>query len=83
MPSKKVIALRYEKQRDAAPRIVARGAGDVAEAILRSANQHHVPVVQNEPLVGALLNLEIGSVIPEDLYTAVAEVLAYVYRYKL
>lgn len=82
MPSKKVIALRYEKQRDAAPRIVARGAGDVAEAILRSASQHDVPIVQNEPLVGALLNLEIGSVIPEDLYTAVAEVLAYVYRYK-
>jgi flagellar biosynthesis protein len=81
MQSKKAIALRYEKQRDAAPRIIAKGAGDVAQAILRSAENHDVPVMQNESLVGALLNLELGSVIPEELYRAVAEVLAYVYGY--
>lgn len=79
-PLKRAVALRYEKDRDAAPRVVAKGAGDVAEAILRAAEQGRVTIHESEPLVTALYQLETDRVIPEELYMVVAEVLAFVYR---
>jgi len=80
MQSKRAIALRYEKQTDAAPRIVAKGAGAVADAIIATASQHEVPVLENLPLVDALMTLQLDAVIPEDLFEAVAAILAFVYR---
>ncbi|WP_067617274.1 EscU/YscU/HrcU family type III secretion system export apparatus switch protein [Alicyclobacillus acidiphilus] len=80
MTTKRAVALRYEQQREDAPRIVAKGAGEVAEAIIRTATSSAVPVMENKPLVDALVSLEVDSVIPPELYQAVAEVLAYVYR---
>jgi flagellar biosynthesis protein len=77
---KRVVALQYEQQKDLAPRVVAKGAGEVAEAILRLARQADVSVHQDEELVNALMKLELGSVIPEELYAVVAEVLAVVYQ---
>lgn len=79
-PLKRAVALRYERERDTAPRVVAKGAGEVAEAILRAAEQGKVTVHENEELVTALYQLETDRVIPEELYVVVAEVLAYVYR---
>ena len=79
---RRAIALRYEKNRDAAPRVVAKGAGEVAKAIIQTASNSHVPVMENQPLVDSLIQLEVGSVIPEELYTVVAELLAYVYQHK-
>lgn len=81
MTTRRAIALRYEQQQEEAPRIVAKGAGEVADAIIRSASSHEVPVMENRELVDALISLEIDSVIPAELYQAVAEVLAYVYQY--
>ncbi|WAH35439.1 EscU/YscU/HrcU family type III secretion system export apparatus switch protein [Alicyclobacillus dauci] len=81
MTTRRAVALRYEKQREEAPRIVAKGAGEVADAIIRTASSHEVPVMENKELVDALISLEIDSVIPAELYQAVAEVLAYVYQY--
>jgi flagellar biosynthesis protein len=77
---KRVVALQYEQQKDLAPRVVAKGAGEVAEAILRLARQADVSVHQDEELVNALMKLELGAVIPEELYAVVAEVLAVVYQ---
>jgi flagellar biosynthesis protein len=77
---KRVVALQYKQQKDLAPRVVAKGAGEVAEAILRLARQADVSVHQDEELVNALMKLELGAVIPEELYTVVAEVLAVVYQ---
>jgi flagellar biosynthesis protein len=77
---KRAVALKYEKQSDLAPRVVAKGAGDVAEAILRRAQESHVEIYEDEALTTALMALELDSVIPEELYAVVAEVLAFVYK---
>ncbi|MCF8564736.1 EscU/YscU/HrcU family type III secretion system export apparatus switch protein [Alicyclobacillus tolerans] len=82
MPTKKAVALRYEQQYDKAPRVVAKGAGAVAEAILKKASESHVSIHEDRDLVDALMNLELDSVIPNELYAVVAEVLAFVYRAK-
>lgn len=82
MESKRAVALRYEKQNDAAPRVVAKGSGAVADAIIRLAGQSDVTIHRDPALAESLMALELDSVIPEDLYTAVAEVLAYVYQRK-
>lgn len=77
---KQAVALRYEANQDRAPRIIAKGASEVADRIIALGTESGVPVVPDEGLVEALMALELDSVIPQELYAAVAEVLAYVYR---
>lgn len=76
----KVAALAYDKDRDAAPRVVAKGRGLVAEQIIETAKAHQVPLVKDENLVQVLEALDLETQIPPELYQAVAEVLAFVYR---
>ncbi len=81
-PTHLAIALKYEKTM-AAPVVLAKGQDFLAERIKQVAREHKVIVVENKPLARALYPaVEIGSVIPSELYQAVAEVLAYVYRLK-
>lgn len=69
-------ALRYdEDDGDEAPVVVASGHGDLAKRIVEAARAHNVPVLQDIPLARALVELEVGSAIPEALYEAVAEIL--------
>jgi flagellar biosynthetic protein FlhB len=64
-----------------APQVVAKGAGYVAERIKVMAQDHAIPLVENKPLAQQLFKIvDIGETIPEALYKAVAEILAYVYR---
>ncbi len=82
-PTHLAIALRFNPQEMDAPRVVAKGADFIAERIKEVAREHDVPLVENKPLAQALFKMaEIGDFIPVDLYRAVAEVLAYVYRLK-
>jgi len=82
-PTRLAVALNYSGADVPAPVLVAKGAGLVAKRIISIATEHDVPVVENKPLAQMLFNsVEIGDVIPESLYKAVAEVLAYVYRLK-
>lgn len=74
------VALRYVRHEDVAPRVVAKGRGALAERIIAIARQHGVPVHQDADLVEVLARLELGATIPPELYEAVAEVLAYLYR---
>ncbi len=74
------VALRYNEDKDAAPRVLAKGAGNVAQKILDIAEEAKIPVREDPDLVEALAKLDVGSLIPTELYPAVAEVLAYVYR---
>jgi len=76
----KAVALKYERSKDAAPRVVAKGRGHVAESIAALAREHHVPIVADRNLVEVLDALDIHLEIPPELYRAVAEVLAFVYR---
>jgi flagellar biosynthetic protein FlhB len=82
-PTHLAVALRFDPSEMPAPRVVAKGADHIAERIRDIARAHDVPLVENKPLAQALFKLaEPGDTIPVDLYRAVAEVLAYVYRLK-
>jgi flagellar biosynthesis protein len=73
------IALTYQKS-NAAPKVVAKGTGFMAEKILSTAKQHSVPVYQNKTLASMLMAVELDREIPPELYQAVAEILAYIYH---
>lgn len=77
------VALRYDRAHDAAPIVVAKGKGFVALRIREIAKAHQIPIVERKPVARALFeSTEVGSTIPRELFKAVAEVLAYVYRLK-
>ena len=79
-PQRKAVALKYEAERDLAPKVIAKGRGHVAEHILETAQKNAVPVYQDKTLVNMLMALEIDREIPPELYKAIAEVMAYVYK---
>jgi len=80
-PTHFAVAIQYDPETMAAPKVIAKGAGLIALKIKELARFHHVPVVENKPLARTLFKeMEIGQSIPKELYKAVAEVLAYVYR---
>lgn len=74
------VALRYLRGADDAPRVVARGRGSVADRILEIARRHGVPVHRDTDLAEVLVKLDLGDWVPPELYKAVAEVLAYLYK---
>ena len=81
-PTHFAVALKYESGMEA-PTVVAKGADFIAQRIREIAKENDVVIVENKPLAQALFkNAEVGDPIPPDLYKAVAEVLAYVYRLK-
>lgn len=73
-------ALGYDPEQEAAPRVLAAGRGVVAEKIIALAKENQIPVVEDQALAEALAMVDIGAMIPVELYAVVAEVLAYVYR---
>ena len=80
-PTHLAVALKYDSTRRAAPVVVAKGAGLVAERIRELARHHGVPVVEHKFVARTIFKLvEVGKEIPGDLYRAVAEILAFVYR---
>jgi flagellar biosynthetic protein FlhB len=82
-PTHLAVALRYRNQEMAAPQVVAKGAGLVAEKIKEIARTHGVPLVENKAVAQNLFKtVDLGQFIPPGAYQAVAEILAYVYRLK-
>ena len=82
-PTHLAIALQYDRLTMPAPKVIAKGAGLIAERIKEIARENDIPIVENKPLAQTLYKIvELGDFIPENLYKAVAEVLAYVYRLK-
>ena len=73
------VALAY-RSHDAAPKVVAQGRGVIAQAIIDRAREHGVFVHESEELVGLLMQVELDQHIPPQLYMAVAELLAWLYR---
>lgn len=78
--SPKAVALKYDQKNDNAPRVVAKGRGEIAEKIIATAKQHNVPLYEDQNLIQILEALDLETEIPAELYRAVAEVLAFVYR---
>ena len=82
-PTHYAVALTYDKDRAAAPLVVAKGADYLAQKIKEVARENNVEIVENRALARMLyFNVEVGDQIPPELYQMVAEVLAYVYRIK-
>jgi flagellar biosynthesis protein FlhB len=80
-PTHRATALHYDDTEDeSAPRVVARGEGDLARRMIEAAQRYGVPVVRDVPLSQALSDLEVGDEIPEALYEAVAEILKEIYE---
>jgi flagellar biosynthetic protein FliR/FlhB len=82
-PTHVAVALKYERGKNRAPIVVAKGAGYIAVKIKEIAAESGVPILEKRELARFLYrNVEVNEMIPESLYTAVAEVLAYVYKIK-
>jgi flagellar biosynthesis protein len=76
----RAVALRYDRSQESAPRVTAKGQGELARAILELAHKHDVPVREDADLLECLAACDVGVEIPAELYHAVAELLAYLYR---
>lgn len=74
-----LLAIALEYDGNGAPRVTAKGIGEVAEAIVALAQAHDVPTTGDRHLARLLSKLDLGEEIPEDLYRVVAEVLAFAY----
>lgn len=82
-PTHLAVALRYDNSEMNAPKVIAKGAGEVAKRIKEIAATYHIPIVENKELAQALnAMVDIGQEIPRTLYQAVAEILAYIYKLK-
>ena len=82
-PTHYAVAIRYDKTKDEAPRVIAKGVDNLAIKIKEIAREHNILIVENPPLARELYKLvEVGELIPPKLYQAVAEVLAFVYKAK-
>ena len=77
MKKEKAVALKYDKSGKGAPKVVAKGEGEIAQKIKEKAKEFDVPLFQNEALAASLLNLNIDEQIPPNLYKAVAEVFVW------
>ena len=75
----KAVALKYDKKKDGAPKVVAKGQGKVAENIIELAKKHDIPIKDDPDLVEVLSSLDLNQEIPSEIYAAVAELLAFVY----
>lgn len=76
---KQATALKYDVGSSQAPEVVATGTDEIAQEIVKVAQEHDVPVYKDPSLAKALGQLELGSMVPAELYKAVAEVLVFVY----
>jgi flagellar biosynthetic protein FlhB len=82
-PTELAVALKYDSEKMSAPKVIAKGERLIAKKIKEMARQYKIPILENKPLAQALFKtVEIGMEIPANLYKAVAEVLAYVYKLK-
>jgi len=78
--SPKAVALKYDREKDNAPRVIAKGRGEIAKKIIEVARAHNVTLYEDKNLIQILEALDLETEIPPELYRAVAEVLAFIYR---
>lgn len=77
---KKAVALGYDKGRDNAPKLLAKGKGELARRIMLLAEEHGIPVRREPDLLTLLEPIELGDEIPGEAYKVIAEILAFLYR---
>ena len=77
---KSAVALKYQTETDAAPKVTAKGEGLVAERIIQLARENKVPIKEDPDLVQILSQVDINKEVPPSVYKVVAELLAFVYK---
>ncbi len=77
---KKAIALRYDLDKENAPKVIAKGKGKIAKRIIKIAEENELPIKKDEDLVELLTKIDIDQEIPNNLYKAVAEVFSFIYN---
>lgn len=77
---KKAVAMRYDPEKEKAPRVIAKGKGASAENIIKIAQMHNLPIRKDEDLVELLSKVELDREVPEKLYAAVVEVFSFIYK---
>jgi flagellar biosynthesis protein len=78
--NKLAVALKYERDKREAPHVAAKGKGYIAEQIIRIAEEHGIEIREDRDLAQMLSKVDIDAPIPIEAYSAVAEMLAYIYR---
>ncbi len=76
----KAVALKYKAYEENAPRVLAKGKGELAKKIIEKAKRYDIPLFQNETLADMLLNVEVGEEIPPKMYKAVVDVFIWLYK---
>jgi flagellar biosynthetic protein FlhB len=80
-PTHLAVAIAYDAETMIAPKVVAKGADEIALRIRQIAGEFGIPIVERKPLARALYdNVDVGQYIPEQFYRAIAEILAYIYE---
>ena len=77
---KKAVALGYNRSKDNAPRVLASGAGEIANRIIDLAKEHVIPIKEDPDLIEILSKVEVDQEIPPNLYKAVAEIFSFLYK---
>lgn len=77
---KEAVALSYDPHSSDAPVVTAKGKGKAAEKMIETAKEHHIPIQEDSTLVNLLGKLDVNERIPQELYHAVAEVFAFIYK---
>ena len=77
---KKAVALGYNRSPDNAPKVLASGAGEIANKIISLAKEHDIPIKEDPDLIEILSKVEVDQEIPPNLYKAVAEIFSFLYK---
>lgn len=77
---KKVVALKYDTDKEPAPKVTAKGKGVVAEKILEVAEAYDIPIKSDADLIEILEKVDLDDYIPLEVYAVVAEIFAYIYK---
>lgn len=75
----KAVALKYDIERDNAPKITAKGKGETASNIIKIAKEHHIPIKEDPDLLELLSQIDLDKEIPSSMYRAVAEIFSFIY----
>jgi flagellar biosynthesis protein len=80
MKQQEAVALKYDKEKNAAPKVTAKGKGATAQKIIEIAQLNEIPIKKDEDLLELLSKIELDQEIPHEMYKAVAEVFSFIYK---
>lgn len=81
--SKRAVALKYEPHKNSAPVVIASGSGFIADKVVEIAEESGIPVYKDDSLSALLSQLDIGTEIPEELFSSIVDIYIYFLNYKL